>query len=72
MSRRFAGETRIYKNPNNPSHLIKVVIEVENGDTPDDVLMAEMRLMFNCAASGAGALFEIENGGDHDGQQTDT
>lgn len=64
MSRRFAGEKRIYINPENPNHKIKVVIEVENGDTPDDVLMAEMRLMFNCAASGVGALFEIENGGD--------
>ena len=65
MSRRYAGDRRTYINPENTSHKIKVVIEVENGDTPDNVLMAEMRIMFNYAASGAGALFEIENGGDH-------
>lgn len=69
---RFAEERRVYMNEQHYAHKVTITIRVENGDTPDDVLMAEMRLLFQCAASGVGALFEIENGGDPDGQQTDT
>lgn len=64
MDTRFAAEKRIYKNPQNLAHKVTIEVKVENGETPDSVLMDEMRLIFQCIASSVGAIFVIENGGE--------
>lgn len=64
MTKRFAEEKRVYHNKENFGHKITVTVRVENEKASDDVNMEEMQLIFRCAASGVGCVFNIENGGD--------